>query len=168
MIPLPLGKLAEVGAKITRIIGDNINSLLHRKEGLLAKQVDLKEIDAEVNRAIQDGLLEMAKLQQAEYEAQLKDIQDARSTYAKIQESEKASWLSKNIMPMLTIGVTVGFFGLLGYMLKYSVPQSNERIMDILLGSLGTAWITMVSFYFGSSKGSEDKQKQLNSIQNSK
>lgn len=96
----------------------------------------------------------------------LADVADARSSYTRIQESDKASWLSKNIMPVLTIAVTIGFFGMLFYMLKYEVPKANERIMDILLGSLGTAWITMVSFYFGSSKGSEDKSKQITQMQN--
>lgn len=136
-----------------------IDTCFTSKEEKMAGQAKLDEIKNVFEAKIAEVLLEREKMI-------LADTADARSTYARVQESDKASWLSKNIMPILTLGVTFGFFGLLTYMLKYSVPESNERIMDILLGSLGTAWITMISFYFGSSKGSEDKSKQINEMAN--
>lgn len=133
---------------------DNVTTNKEEKGEIKAKLETIKN-------GFETKIIELAIEREKAY---LADTQDARSTYARVQESDKSSWLAKNIMPVLTITVTIGFFGLLSYMLKYSVPESNERIMDILLGSLGTAWITMVSFYFGSSKGSEDKQKHINEM----
>jgi hypothetical protein len=134
---------------------DNITTNKEEKGEIQAK---LETIKNSFETKVTELILEREKIH-------LADIADARSTYARVQESEKSSWMAKNIMPILTMVVTVGFFGMLGYMLKYEVPESNERIMDILLGSLGTAWITMVSFYFGSSKGSEDKSKHIIDMQ---
>lgn len=139
-------------------LGGMLDDVFTSKEEKAAGQAKIKEIENTLEIKIAEAITDREK-------AILADTQDARKNYTAVQESDKASWLAKNIMPLLTIAVTFGFFGLLGYMLKYSVPESNERIMDILLGSLGTAWITMVSFYFGSSKGSEDKQKHINNMQ---
>lgn len=57
----------------------------------------------------------------------------------------------------LAIGVTIGFFGLLGYMLKHEVPAQNKDVLNIMLGSLGSAWVGIVAYYFGSSAGSDRK-----------
>jgi hypothetical protein len=172
MIPLPLGKLAEVGAKITGIIGDNINSLLHRKENLLAKEVDLKEVEAEVQKAVQDNLLEFAKIQQSEYEAMLKDTSNARDQNIAIQNSDKASWLSKNVAYLIDLFV----FTIWGAMTVYIICKflniikaqqgvDFSGILGIYSGITAIA-MTVLNFHRGSSKGSEDKQKQLNNLQN--
>jgi hypothetical protein len=62
---------------------------------------------------------------------------------------------------ILAYGVTIGFFGLLGFMLKHEVPASSKDVLNILLGSLGTAWISIITFFFGSSAGSQKKDELL-------
>jgi hypothetical protein len=59
----------------------------------------------------------------------------------------------------LALGITLGFFGILIYMMAYSVTPSNELL--VMLGSLGTAWTGVVGYYFGSSAGSQAKDKLL-------
>lgn len=148
------------GTVVSNIMG-GLDGLLTSKEEKLEMQT---KIEAEINRhteAVRNVDLEETK-------ALLVDSANARDNNVKIQESEHASWLAKNTLYILTLIVTVGFFGLLTYMLKYDVPKSNEPILNIMLGSLGTAWITMVSFFFGSSISSKEKQKTINSILNGK
>ena len=58
---------------------------------------------------------------------------------------------------LLAVGVTIGFFGLLAFMLTHDVPAANASVLNIMLGSLGTAWIQVMSYYFGSSSGSDKK-----------
>jgi len=67
--------------------------------------------------------------------------------------------LRDRIPAILAIAVTAGFFGLLFFLLRWAPPKQNEALLDITLGSLGTAWVAIISYYFGSSAGSERKNE---------
>jgi len=60
---------------------------------------------------------------------------------------------------LLATGVTFGFFGIL-YALMSGYATKSDELM-IMLGSLSTAWISIVTFYFGSSAGSQRKDELL-------
>lgn len=79
---------------------------------------------------------------------------DDRKSARDMQASTK-SWVPS----MLAIAVTVGFFGILSALMFGQVQKSDPLL--VMLGSLGTAWVSIISFYFGSSKGSEDKNQIL-------
>ena len=64
------------------------------------------------------------------------------------------------IPPLLSILVTVGFFGILAYLMVTPADTANTPLM-IMLGSLGTAWTGIIAFYFGSSAGSQKKDAML-------
>lgn len=155
---------------ISKLFAGGIGEAVEKVGNIADKFIQTKEekdaFSLELLKAKADIELKTAEISKDIDEMYLKDAQSARDSFVRIQESENASWLAKNIIPLLTLVVTVGFFSMLGYMLKWTVPQSNERVMDILLGSLGTAWITMVGFYFGSSKSSEAKTTQINKMIN--
>jgi hypothetical protein len=61
--------------------------------------------------------------------------------------------------PTLAIGVTVGFFGILFGLMFGQIEHAPQ--IDIMLGSLGTAWTGIIAFYFGSSAGSQAKNDLL-------
>ena len=54
---------------------------------------------------------------------------------------------------LLGMLLMVGFVGMVGSMLFVEIPQGNADIVKVLVGFLGGAFVTMVSFYFGSSEG---------------
>jgi hypothetical protein len=64
------------------------------------------------------------------------------------------------IPPVLSILVTIGFFGILAYLMVRPADTTNTPLM-IMLGSLGTAWTGIIAFYFGSSAGSQKKDQML-------
>ena len=68
---------------------------------------------------------------------------------------------TKSTVPaVLSYGITFGFFGiLLSIMLGYA--QDNNQPLLIMLGSLGTAWVCVISFWFGSTNGSQKKDQML-------
>jgi len=65
---------------------------------------------------------------------------------------------------ILALSVTVGFFALLFLMLKYPPPAANEKLLYLLLGTLSTAWVAIITYYFGSSAGSDRKTDLLGNL----
>ena len=64
----------------------------------------------------------------------------------------------------LALAVTVGFFGLLGLMAFHATPETNQQALYVMLGALGTGWISVLTYYFGSSAGSAQKTDALTSL----
>jgi hypothetical protein len=65
------------------------------------------------------------------------------------------------IPAILAIGVTVGFFGILLYMLKAGLPNDGREPLLLMLGSLGAGWTSVMAYYFGSSAGSAKKDDTI-------
>lgn len=83
------------------------------------------------------------------------DAEDRKSA----REREMA--VKDKIPGALAVILTVGFFGLLGYLVAHEPPSGSRDILNIMLGSLGTGWATMLAYYFGSSAGSSAKDRLL-------
>jgi len=121
----------------------------------------------EVQNVISNNKLDatqVAAIQQAELELK-KQAQEMNLDFAKLANDDRKSARDMQaitrsyIPPVLAIGVTGGFFGIL-FGLMYGQIQHAPQI-DIMLGSLGTAWTGIVSFYFGSSASSQNKDNLL-------
>jgi hypothetical protein len=57
--------------------------------------------------------------------------------------------------------LTVGFFGVLGAVMAWGVPESTRDTVNLLLGSLGTVWLGAMSYYHGTTAGSRAKTELL-------
>ena len=94
-----------------------------------------------------------AKAQEMNLDFEQLAVEDRKS--AREMQTTTRSW----IPPVLAVGVTGGFFGIL-FGLMYGQIQHAPQI-DIMLGSLGTAWTGIIGFYFGSSASSQNKDTLL-------
>ena len=114
---------------------------------------------------------QVASIQLAELELK-KQAQSMNLDFAKLVAEDKKSARDMQIAtkswipPLMAVGVTCGFFGIL-FGLMYGQIQHAPQI-DIMLGSLGTAWTGIISFYFGSSAGSQAKTELLSKAEPTK
>lgn len=68
---------------------------------------------------------------------------------------------TRSFMPaLLTIMITLGFFGALGWMLYDKAAVESPPLL-IMLGSLGTAWTGACAFWFGTTSSSASKTALL-------
>ena len=134
---------------------------------VLAKGKDFIEdklgVSLEQEVATEEGLLRLRQLefQHEEFLLQqaiesdkmyFEDTKSARSLGVELSKS--TSWLNQNIMPLLALYVVT--------VSSYLLWFSGEN--DVKMAAV--SFITMVlGYFFGSSKGSKDKQEQLYKVQ---
>lgn len=93
----------------------------------------------------------------------IQSIEDLEKIAADDRASARSMQVqTRSIIPaVLAVVVTLGFFGVLGFMLKYPIPAQGHDAMLIMLGGLGAAWTAITNYYFGSSAGSAHKTELL-------
>ena len=58
--------------------------------------------------------------------------------------------------------IVFGFFALMALLIYITIPQPNKDLLNIAIGSLIAAFATVVGYFYGSSKGSADKNELIN------
>ncbi len=122
--------------------------------------VKLKEF--EINQKIELGKLALQAtiIELEESRAYLMDKQNAR-----LRETElaKATGQRDWLMMALAIVVVIGFFGLISVMIIGDNAQktSNNGPINQLFGALVAGFSMVLSYFFGSSKSSADKDKTI-------
>ena len=92
-----------------------------------------------------------------ELDIDLEKISSEDRDSARKMQMETRDWIPR----ALALSVTVGFFGILAWLLTKGVPPTGSETLIYMLGALGTAWTGIVQFYFGSSAGSKAKTDAL-------
>lgn len=64
----------------------------------------------------------------------------------------------------LAAAIVLGFFGVIGLMIFQELPATGRDSLLVLVGALGAAFGGIVQYYFGSSTGSHNKQRQLDAL----
>ncbi|HXC41245.1 MAG TPA: hypothetical protein VN667_20095 [Burkholderiales bacterium] len=128
-----------------------------------------------IKNLFQQGVLQTAELQKGEQDFKVKMAElgfKNAADLAKIAADDRDSARRREVAvkdgtpAWLAAGVTAGFFGVLAWVLVNGAPsdQAGHDAVMMLLGSLGTAWVQVMSYYFGSSTGSKAKDDTLAQI----
>lgn len=141
----PAGVISDTGHKVVAGVFDGVGALIDR--------FHLSPEEA------QQFKLELAKLQLDTYKTQISDVQSARQ----MQMANKSPWPG-----ILTCVITVGFFAIIGIIIFNGLPLTTEaggQAIMLLIGSLVSGLGMVLSFWFGTTRGSETKNEMLaNSI----
>lgn len=97
------------------------------------------------------------KVRMKELDIDLERISAADRDSARKMQTATQDWIPR----VLALLITVGFFGILIWMLMKGMPQTGTEALLMMLGALGTAWTGVVNFYYGSSAGSKEKNNLL-------
>ena len=55
----------------------------------------------------------------------------------------------------------IGYFVSLAFVLTRTVPTENARLVDILFAILSTSMVSILNYFFGTSKSSSDKNEMI-------
>jgi membrane-bound ClpP family serine protease len=97
------------------------------------------------------------KVQMKSLDIDLERIAAGDRDSARQMQRDTKDWVPK----VLAIVITLGFFGILIWMLLNGMPKTGTEALLMMLGALGTAWTGVVNFYYGSSAGSKAKNDIL-------
>lgn len=112
----------------------------------------LRELEAQHEKEMQAmGYQNLADLERIAYQ----DRDSARNREIKTGDRTAA---------ILAYGISAGFFVLLGFLAKFSPPEGSRDVLNIMLGSLGGAFVSIVSYYFGSSASSARSAETIKAV----
>jgi hypothetical protein len=97
------------------------------------------------------------KVRMKELDIDLERISAGDRDSARQMQRDTKDWVPK----VLAVVITLGFFGILIWMLLNGMPKTGTEALLMMLGALGTAWTGVVNFYYGSSAGSKAKTDAL-------
>lgn len=136
------------------------------KKGIKAVTgIDLesRELTAEDKQKIMDSQIEIMKIDFEKLKLEFDNTNNARNM--QVEALKQDDTFSKRYIYYLAtfwsvFGVIYIFFITFG-----NIPANNVRFADTILGFiLGTIIATIINFFFGSSKGSTDKQEMINQL----
>lgn len=141
----PLESLLSIGGKL-------IDKLIPDPEAKAKAQLDLAKM-------AQEG--ELARMAN-----EVADLDSARKREIAVATSESAPYLNKIITPLLAFGVLLATFVLFGLIMfeNSMMDASRKDIIIYVLGVLSAISTQIISYYFGSSKGSSDKNVAIDKM----
>ncbi len=138
------------------------------------KLLDALDLSGEKKSEAKVKLLEMqqngelAKLaNDAElFKSEVADRDSARKRESEIAVAEKAPLINKIVTPLLALGVVAMTFALFGVVMFNSeaIEQSKKELVMFILGSLTSISSTVLSYYFGTSASSAQKNNVIASL----
>lgn len=150
-------KIKESGGDI---IGIGIKAATGNVSGAIEDTVSLlKGKDDEESKALLSEL--EIKRKEFELETYRLEVQDRDSARTREVELKKAG--GQDIMMIVSGAVAmIAFLTIIFTILFVELPDKNENLIHQVIGITEGVAISVFTYYFGSSKGSSDKQKELN------
>lgn len=133
------------------------------------KSSDQKGMEAAMLNATPDQIVALQKANN-DFQVQMKQlgVTEEQLQYGDVASARTREEIVRDWTPsVLAYTITIGFFGVLWYVIHFGVRvgqgQGGEAIL-LLLGGLSAAWTGIISYYFGSSIGARKGLEALSQI----
>jgi hypothetical protein len=146
---------AAAGAIISNVLGTKDASPESLATAIKTGTITGEQIVA-LKLAEQDFSLKMKELD-------INSVKDLEALAGKDRDSARNMQIQTKswVPPALATLITLGFFGLLSFLLRREIPQGSKDVLNVMLGSLGSAWLSVVAFYFGTTANSQTKTEMI-------
>lgn len=111
-------------------------------------------------KADPDAALKLAEIDLKQFELESKDRDSARQREVGLA-SAGGSKFSQLVMPILAVGTVALTYLFVGILLFKVVPTEQQQLVIFALGFMTASAQQVLSYYFGSSKSSQDKTVAL-------
>jgi len=153
---------------LTNLFSSGASSLINAVGDAIDKNItsdeERKDLENEIEKARLNYDIEMKGLGISQEKAYLEDTASARDNQSRVQESEEAGFLAKNVHPILALIIIGLTFFLYYWLIMGSFEEAKKDIIIYILGALTTISTQVVAYFFGSSKGSKEKQKIITEL----
>lgn len=112
------------------------------------QQIAIQKADLDFKSHLADLQVDLEKINAG-------DRDSARQRQVQVKDSTPS---------VLAYLVTAGFFGLLAFMATHELPANSKDMLNIMVGTLGTAWVAIISYFYGSSMGSAKKDETITAL----
>jgi hypothetical protein len=133
---------------------------------MIAQKLGVENSVEAVTKHLQSNPEDAVKLKELdlkELELHNADRDSARKREMEIVKSD-AHFITKNITSLLAIGTVAGAMVMTALVFFVDFPDSQENIIIFVLGFLSSAATQVLSYYFGSSAGSKDKDEKIKGL----
>lgn len=156
-MPNFLNKIFSGGAgQVVESVANVVDKFVQTKEEKDAANLELQKV--------LNGHLEVMEQEATkQLEVYQKEMDSARNREIQIAVSDKAPLLNKIITPILALAVVTLTF-ILFYILMFREVGNEKDIIIYVLGVLSAVCTQVVSYFFGSSQGSAQKQIQIDKL----
>lgn len=162
--------LAKIAPTVATALGGPLGGLA---VSALGKALGIDNATQEsVSAALQAGNLtgeQLAAIKQAEIDLK-KHESDNGFKFAELDIRDRDSARQREIAVrdktpgILAYLVTLGFFGVLSFLLVQGAPPKGGEALLVMLGALGAAWGAVVNYYYGSSSSSKAKDATITAM----
>lgn len=157
------GKIFGTGVgEVLKPVSDILDNVITNKEEKIKAQAELEKV-------LNDYMIQKEQMANAAVEMYLKDTQDARQMNARVQESEKASWLSKNIAYLIDLLLTLVWSGITVFLVARAINLIEVKSVDLtsilsIYATVTAVFTTVLYFHRGTSKSSESKNEVIKNL----
>jgi hypothetical protein len=133
---------------------------------MIAQKLGVEDSVEAVTKHLQANPGDAVKLKELdlkELELHNADRDSARNREVEMAKAD-VHFITKNITSLLAIGTLTSTMIMTGLVFFVNFPDSQENIIIFVLGFLSSAATQVLSYYFGSSAGSKDKDEKIKGL----